>query len=146
MMRTDKSLDRSTRLSEGSPGRRDGVLSYRRGHNERFGIMDNKRIERSRRAFDNRFLSLNEIENIDSAQRMVRRRGRKPVSARFNEFQFVKPCALLTPTGTLSHWFNAVDQILPNPFCVAFPNDIRQAVLEMDGSWQTVQAEPSPVP
>jgi len=46
-LRTNKRLDRSTALAEGSPGRRDGVLAYRRGHNEGFSIMDHKRIEGS---------------------------------------------------------------------------------------------------
>jgi hypothetical protein len=46
-LRTNKRLDRSTALSEGSSGRRDGVLAYRRGHNEGFSIMDHKRIEGS---------------------------------------------------------------------------------------------------
>src|ERR1700686_4885947 len=77
---------------------------------------------------------------------MVRRQTRKPVPPCFNEFQFVKSCALLVPTGAFAHWFNPVDQILPDPIRVAVPNDVRQPVIEMNRSWQTVQAEPPPVP
>src|SRR5580692_11118317 len=77
---------------------------------------------------------------------MVRRQTRKPVPARFNEFQFVKSCALLSPTGAFAHRFNPVDQILPDPIRVAVPNDVRQPMIEMNRSWQTVQAEPPPVP
>src|SRR5580692_178224 len=145
-LRTDKRLYRSTALSEGSSDWRNFIFANCSGDNKGFSIVNDEWIEGSGRAFDDSLLSLNEVEDIDCLQRIVSRRTRKPVPARFNELQFVKPCALLAPTGTLSHWFNAVDQILENPFCVAFPNDIRQTVLEMDGSWQTVQAEPSPVP
>jgi hypothetical protein len=108
--------------------------------------VDHEWIERSSRAFDDSFLSLNEVENIDCLQRIVRRRTRKPFPARFNELQFLKSGALLAPTGALSNWFNPIDQILPDPFCVAVPNDVCQAVFEMNRSWQTVQPEPVPIP
>ena len=108
--------------------------------------MNNEWIEGARRAFDDSFLSLNEVENIDCPQRVVRRRTRKPVPARFNEFQFVEPCALLAPTRALPHRFNPIDQVFPDPFRVTVPNDVCQAVFEMNRSWRTIQAEPAPVP
>src|SRR6202007_849201 len=83
---------------------------------------------------------------IDCLKRIVRRRTRKPVPARFNELQFVEPCALLAPTQTLAHRFNPINQVSPNPVRVTVPNNVCQAVLEMNWSWQTVQTEPIPVP
>src|ERR1700722_3911044 len=77
---------------------------------------------------------------------MVRRQTRKPVPPCFNEFQFVKSCALLSPTGAFAHLFNPVDQILPDSIRVADQNEVSQPVIEMNRSWQTVQAEPPPVP
>src|SRR5580698_1143352 len=76
----------------------------------------------------------------------MRRRTREPVPARFNKRQFVEPRALLAPTCSLPHRFDPIDQVFPNPFRVTVPNDVCQAVFEMNRSWQTIQAEPAPVP
>ena len=51
--------------------------------------MNHERIEGSRRAFDDSLLSLNQVENVDGPERIVRRRTREPVPAGFYEFQFV---------------------------------------------------------
>ena len=65
---------------------------------------------------------------------------------RFNELQLVQSCALLAPTRALPDRFNPIDQVFLNPCRITVPHDVSQAVFEVNRSWRTVQAEPTPVP
>jgi hypothetical protein len=85
----NRRFDRCTGLSDRSSAWRNSIFANCGRDNESFSIVNNECIEGSRRAFDDSLLSLNEVENIDCPQRVVRRRTGKPVPARFNEFQFV---------------------------------------------------------
>src|ERR1700722_3639812 len=82
-------FDGCTGLSNRLSDRRNSISANCGRDNESFSIMNHEWIEGSRRAFDDSLLSLNQVENIDCPQRIVRRRTRKPVPAGFNEFQFV---------------------------------------------------------
>jgi hypothetical protein len=57
--------------------------------------MNHERLERSRRTFDHRFASFNQIQDIDAARTPMADRARKPMATRLEEFPFVEPGALL---------------------------------------------------
>src|ERR1039457_4429041 len=73
-------------------------------------------------------------------------RGGEPVPPGLDEFAFVEPGALLAPARAFGDRINNLDQIFLDPLGCPVPLDISKPMLEMDGAWGAVHAEPSPVP
>src|ERR1700684_671195 len=93
----DVSFDRCALAPFGRSVRTDREIAERRGHNERLSIMHNEWIEKSTRAFDDGFVTFDEIQYVNRASSGVDDALTKPVAPRLNVFKLMQAGALFTP-------------------------------------------------
>jgi hypothetical protein len=102
--------------------------------------MNYERLKRIIRTLNNRFFALDEVQDIDTASRVVRHGTSEPMTAGFDELSFVQPGLLLSPAISLSYGFHAVHQVLPHPVFRSIPLNVGERMIEMDRPRLAIQA------
>ncbi|HXI69330.1 MAG TPA: hypothetical protein VNN22_03120, partial [Verrucomicrobiae bacterium] len=82
----DESLDGRKLLADGNTMRSNAVMARRCGNDESFRIMNNKWFKPAVGAFDNGFIALHKLQNVQAAVRVVPDGFGERVSSRFNPF------------------------------------------------------------
>lgn len=87
----------------------DGVSPDGSGHDERLGIMNDKRCKGASRTFNNRLGSLDEIEDMEVALGVMRNHASEPMPTGFDELRFVQAGAFFPPAVALGEWLGSID-------------------------------------
>ena len=124
----------------------NGIGSDRCRHNEGLCIVDFEGRKCAGWALDDRFVSFNEIEDVDGAVGVVRDDAGEPMAAGLDEFESMKAGALFTPAGGRVKRFDMVDQVFLNPGSAAVPADIRKTVVEVERARAAIEAHARPIP
>ena len=130
---TDKGLDCGATAAGPKVQRTYRIAPDRGGNNKRLSIVDDKRLKRARRAFHHGFFTLDEIENVHAASRIMFYYARKPMASRLDELAPMQPGAFLPPALPGAERFDRVDQMAFDPLRRAIPLDIGGAVLRWMG-------------
>src|SRR5712664_3907438 len=145
-LRADKGFDRCAFFSFSQSMRADVVRADRCRNDKRFRVVHHERPERIRRALHDTFLAFNEVQNIDSVARVMRRHAAEPVPARLDEFAFVKAGTFFAPACAFRYGLHLRDQVSLHPCGRAIPLYVGFPMIEMDRPWPAIQAQASPIP
>lgn len=126
--------------------RANGIGSDRCRHNEGLCIVDFEGRKCAGWALDDRFVSFNEIEDVDGAVGVVRDGAGEPVAAGLDEFESMKAGAFFAPARGRVKGLDMVDQVFLNPGGAAIPADIRKAVIEVERAGAAIEAHARPIP
>src|SRR5215470_8638487 len=103
-------------------------------------------VEGAIRALDNDFGTFDEVQDIHSAARVVLDLSREPMASRFDKLALVQPGAFFAPFIAPGHYLLAVHQIPPDPFGPPIPLNVFLTVVDVNGSWFSIETQTAPVP
>src|SRR4051794_25050888 len=121
-------FDGGMRLTVGQ-SRTDGIRSHSGRNHERLCVMHRERWKRLRRAFHDRAVSLDKIQDVEVSMRVMRHGSGKPMAPRLNKLQQMQASSFFAPAFARCDIRFLINQVLAHPGGGSIPLDVSEAVL-----------------